>query len=335
MRRDYNRNSRKNSIKKERVIMLASSAFVLTALTMTGLYMKSGGGEEKNDGYTLDFTAMEDSAEDKFQEIAQGGDGSGSQVADSGVQNQSGNTGMQNQTGNTTLGTTGGQEYVTEDDLDYMPLEAGSGQVEIPGLTNQSGYLLENAENPEGDLLTAEGVQSGAAAELAGDGTATDNQAAAAESSDKTASSQEAAGKTVSFAEDSGLLRPVSGEVLMSYSMDKSVYFATLDQYKYNPAVIFSAAQGAEVISSAAGKVTGVSENEEIGKAVTVDLGNGYQATYGQLSEIQAKEGDYVNAGEKLGIVAAPTKYYSTEGSNLYFKLTKDGAPVDPEGLFQ
>mgnify|MGYP006990256242 CR=1 FL=1 len=27
---------------------------------------------------------------------------------------------------------------------------------------------------------------------------------------------------------------------------------------------------------------------------------------------------------------AAPTKYYSTEGTNVYFKLTKDGESVNP-----
>ena len=121
----------------------------------------------------------------------------------------------------------------------------------------------------------------------------------------------------------------------MDYSMDKSIYFATLDQYKYNPAVIFSAASGASVTAAADGRVKSIFENEEIGKAVTLDMGNGYTATYGQLAEVKLKEGAYVKAGEKLGTVAEPTKYYSTEGSNLYFKLEKDGSPVNPEEMFQ
>ena len=51
-------------------------------------------------------------------------------------------------------------------------------------------------------------------------------------------------GTNVSFNEDSTLLWPVDGTILMSYSMDKTVYFSTLDQYKYNPAVIISGAEG-------------------------------------------------------------------------------------------
>ena len=141
--------------------------------------------------------------------------------------------------------------------------------------------------------------------------------------------------QALSFSEEDGLMNPVNGEILMFYSMDKSIYFATLDQYKYNPAVVFSAAQGAEVIACADSKVVDIFYNEEIGNAVTLDLGDGYQATYGQMAEITVNKDETINAGDKLGIVAAPTIYYSAEGSNLYFALTKDGVPVNPEGMFQ
>ena len=37
-----------------------------------------------------------------------------------------------------------------------------------------------------------------------------------------------------------------------------------------------------------------------------------------------------MEAGVFLGTVAAPTKYYTAEGTNVYFKMTKDGEPVNP-----
>lgn len=37
-----------------------------------------------------------------------------------------------------------------------------------------------------------------------------------------------------------------------------------------------------------------------------------------------------MEAGHVIGYVTEPTKYYSVEGSNLYFELRKDGVPVDP-----
>jgi len=47
--------------------------------------------------------------------------------------------------------------------------------------------------------------------------------------------------------------------------------------------------------------------------------------------DIQVTEGAYVNVGQVLGAVAAPSRYYSLEGTNLYFAMTKDGEPVNPE----
>ena len=85
------------------------------------------------------------------------------------------------------------------------------------------------------------------------------------------------------FTEDSKLLWPVDGNVLMSFSMDKTVYFSTLDQYKYNPAVIIAGAEGDQVISATSGIVKSIDITAETGTTVNVDIGNGYELFYGQL----------------------------------------------------
>ena len=111
-------NNRKNNAKRERIIMFASSAFVLAALTMTGIYMKSRNVESQDDGYTIDFTALEDSTDDKYEEIAQ----------------------------NTEVNQENAPDGL-EDDLDYTPMEVGSGLIEIPGLTD--GNVEEETELPQ------------------------------------------------------------------------------------------------------------------------------------------------------------------------------------------
>ena len=123
---------------------------------------------------------------------------------------------------------------------------------------------------------------------------------------------------------------PVQGEVLMEFSMDHSVYFQTLAQYQYNPAMIISAPQGTEVLCAAPGTVIEVGTVNEYGSFVTMDLGDGYELTYGQLGDVTLEEGETVAAGETIGVIAAPSRNYVQEGDNLYLKLTKDGAPVDP-----
>ena len=38
-----------------------------------------------------------------------------------------------------------------------------------------------------------------------------------------------------------------------------------------------------------------------------------------------------MEGGQVLGYISEPTKYYVSEGSNVYFKLLKDNKPVDPK----
>ena len=122
----------------------------------------------------------------------------------------------------------------------------------------------------------------------------------------------------------------MDGDVLLNYSMDKSIYFSTLNQYKYHPAVVIAAEFGSEVRSAARGKVSQIRNDEETGTTLTMELGNGYEAIYGQLADLTVEEGDTIEAGTLIGYVGEPTKYYTLEGSNLYFQLLKDDDPVNP-----
>ncbi len=132
------------------------------------------------------------------------------------------------------------------------------------------------------------------------------------------------------FEEEDGLVWPIVGDVLINYSMDQTIYFPTLQQYKYNPAIVISATQGENIAAAADGRVISVAYDPVIGNTVVMDLGNGYELTYGQLDNIIVSEGSYVSVGDYIATVASPTKYYSLEGTNVYFKLTKDGEPVNP-----
>lgn len=64
-----------------------------------------------------------------------------------------------------------------------------------------------------------------------------------------------------------------------------------MKQYRYNPAIVISGAVGTPVTAAADGKVTDVSVHAETGTTVTVDLGGGYTAIYGQLKEAAGERG--------------------------------------------
>ena len=123
---------------------------------------------------------------------------------------------------------------------------------------------------------------------------------------------------------------PVSGTVILPYSMESTVYFKTLDQYRCNPGMLISAGNGTTVKSAFLGKVTKVTSDNTYGNMVTMYLGNDYSVTYGQLDTIYVKEGDYVKAGESIGTIGNPTDSFKEEGSHLFFEMTEKDTPVDP-----
>lgn len=156
------------------------------------------------------------------------------------------------------------------------------------------------------------------------------------ENAQETADMQESADTSaavqpeLNFTEDSQMLWPVNGQVVIDYSMDATTYFPTLDQYKYNDVLMLGCESGEPVQAAANGQVVSISEDVETGTTMVMDLGNGYQATYGQLKDITVEPGQTVESGTILGYVNDPTKYYVKEGANLYFAMTKDGNPIDP-----
>lgn len=203
------------------------------------------------------------------------------------------------------------ENAVSTDDLDYDPYfqETGSAKVENPDLSKSSS--MSDGAAPEAPVA---------------EDTADDEDAQAIST---------AMQPTLNFEEGDSLVWPVVGNVLINYSMDKTIYFPTLDQYKYNPAIVIQASEGDMITAAAAGKVTSVFEDAQIGTAVTMDLGNGYEVTYGQLDNVLVSEGSYVSMGDMIAQVAAPTAYYSVEGTNVYFKLTKDKTPINPMTCLQ
>ncbi len=150
---------------------------------------------------------------------------------------------------------------------------------------------------------------------------------------DETDSSKESA--RVDFDSTQTMSWPVDGDVLMTFSMDKTVYFKTLDQYKCNDALLIAKDTGTPVSAAFDGHVTEVFTDHQRGTVVEVDMGNGYKAYYGQLSDVSVAPGDGVSKGDILGKITEPTKYYEEEGSHLYFKVTKDETAVDPMTLME
>ena len=121
------------------------------------------------------------------------------------------------------------------------------------------------------------------------------------------------------FNEESTMMWPAVGNVILNYNMTNTIYFPTLDVYRCNPAIIISAPEDSVVSAAADGLVIAVYETNETGLTMEIALGNDYVMTYGQLKNLMVGVGSQVKRGDVLGAVAAPSQYYTVEGSNLYF----------------
>ena len=309
------RNSRRKGLGRERFLMVASAVLVLGSLTATGLWLgRDTAG--KDDGYVVDLSAIENNTA-------------------AGAVGEQGGTLAENLAQN-----------VPSDDLDYDPYfqETNSQKVENPD-QSESKSMSEDADqqNPDRESggsqsSSQETKESAKVGEKESSGQSTgeegkeqkEQETAEVEEEEGTQALSTAMQPALTFSDSDMLLWPVVGNILVNYSMDKTVYFPTLQQYKYNPAVIIQANEGDLITAASAGKVISVFTDPQIGNGITMELGGGYEATYGQLSNILVSEGSYVSAGDVIAEVSAPTKYFSVEGTNVYFKLTKDGEPVNP-----
>ena len=330
--------------------MISTSALVLTALTVTGAYVRTHNRNALDHGYTIDFEALEDRADEKLKEIA--------------LNSGKGRVNLQGE---------------AKEEME-LPLEAGSDEIKIPGLTEK------NQGSFGADQSSSKGMSDGAGTLGSGKSNAgkqtNDRTGVGKQVNDKTGVGTQGSSKTTAGTSDAGkqesakavinhetesgagtlnqaeslvtdaapvsaaaseelhfapetMIKPVAGNPLIPYSMEHGVYFATLDQYKCSPAVVYGASLGEAVSACTTGRVINIHNDAELGHVVVLDLGDGYQAIYGQVDNIGVPIGTKIDAGAQLATVAEPTKYYSVEGSNLYFQLKKDGESIDPSQFFE
>ena len=268
---------RRNAKRGEIIAMTLTSVLVLSVLTVTGLYIKNRNTVEEQDGYYIDFDALEAEMNNKIEQAE------------------------------------------NSDDLDYT------------GTQEEFDYTQQDTEVVQSDSIKKEDVH-----ENQEEVEALEEVVVVPEEKEPTTSEDIIEEQivtdmpTLSFSEDETLVWPVLGEVLINFSMEKSVYFATLDQYKYSPAMVVEATEGGQVVAATEAVVAEVYKDNEVGNVVKMDLGDGYTLMYGQLQDVSVTPGQYVTTGQLIGTAGAPTRYYSVEGCNVYVKLTKNGEPINP-----
>lgn len=129
-------------------------------------------------------------------------------------------------------------------------------------------------------------------------------------------------------------VRPVEGEALQGYSMDKLAYNATTRDWRTHAGTDLAAPEGSEVRAAAEGTVLAVFEDDLLGQTVTVEHADGWVTHYANLAkEVAVQAGDRVEAGQTLGAVGKTALAEVGIASHLHFAVYKNRVPQDPEAF--
>ena len=135
---------------------------------------------------------------------------------------------------------------------------------------------------------------------------------------------------SLNFSAETGMLWPITGEALISFSPDHAIYHKTLDSYRTSDYVLLSGDVGTHVSAATDGVVLSVNEELKTGTTVTMQVSADHTIVYGMLGDVTVQEGDFVDAGTVFASVAEPTRYYVEDGSGVYVQVLKNDEPVNP-----
>lgn len=85
---------------------------------------------------------------------------------------------------------------------------------------------------------------------------------------------------------------------------------------------------GAKILATGAGVVIFSAEDEETGKTVKIDHGNGYITIYGYNAELLVQEGDTVKKGQEIA-----ESSLIDEQSHMEYRITYQGKFINPETM--
>jgi septal ring factor EnvC (AmiA/AmiB activator) len=130
------------------------------------------------------------------------------------------------------------------------------------------------------------------------------------------------------FADARGLLpMPVQGRRVLTFG-EKTQYGSQ------SKGLVIETRHAAQVVSPCDGWIVYAGEFRSYGQLLIVNAGGGYHILLAGLSQIDAQLGQFVLAGEPVGVMSAAAKSATHAQDNapvLYIEFRKDQRPVDPD----
>jgi murein DD-endopeptidase MepM/ murein hydrolase activator NlpD len=126
------------------------------------------------------------------------------------------------------------------------------------------------------------------------------------------------------------LLRPNQGPVTSGYGI-RRYYNGVFAKDYYHRGVDYAGNSGSAIVTPAAGRVALIGRESQgfkvHGNCVGIDHGQGVSSIFLHMSRIDVKEGDFVQAGQRIGTLGSTG---AATGPHLHWGLYVNGAAVDP-----
>ena len=129
-------------------------------------------------------------------------------------------------------------------------------------------------------------------------------------------------------------VRPVEGETVTGFSMDKLLYNETMRDWRTHDGIDIAAGTGTAVVAARAGTVESVTADPIMGTTVVIRHEDKWESVYASLADMaEVEAGDEVIAGQVIGFVGETAASESALGPHLHFSALNDGVPADPEAF--
>jgi septal ring factor EnvC (AmiA/AmiB activator) len=130
------------------------------------------------------------------------------------------------------------------------------------------------------------------------------------------------------FVQAKGLLPlPANGRRVLNYG-DKTQYGSQ------SKGLVLETRHAAQIVSPTDGWIVYSGEFRSYGRLLIINAGGGYHILLAGLSQIDVQLGQFVLAGEPVGVMAAAPKTAQNTQDNapvLYVEFRKDQRPIDPD----
>jgi len=119
---------------------------------------------------------------------------------------------------------------------------------------------------------------------------------------------------------------PAAGRRVLNFG-DKTQYGSQ------SKGLVLETRHGAQIVSPTDGWIVYSGEFRSYGRLLIINAGGGYHILLAGLSQIDVQLGQFVLAGEPVGVMTAAPKAATTQDNApvLYVEFRKDQRPIDPE----